>query len=155
MRRVVHQAGPWPSTNIHVRMPIVDAKFSALINAALIGSTSEPNARNIRIVVVRISTRHHRQLREEAVDKGGILVGSDDLFATVVSGVLVIVLAIFFQKTRIGRALRAVADDHQAAQSIGIPLNRIWADRVDVAGIVALVAGVIWGSRLGVQFSCR
>ena len=89
----------------------------------------------------------------ENVFKGGILVGSDDLFATVVSGALVIVLAIFFQKTRIGRALRAVADDHQAAQSIGIPLNQIWLIVWTVAGLVALVAGIIWGSRLGVQFS--
>ena len=89
----------------------------------------------------------------EKVFSGGILVGSDDLFATVVSGTLVIVLAIFFQKTRIGRALRAVADDHQAAQSIGIPLSRIWVIVWSVAGLVALVAGVIWGSKLGVQFS--
>ena len=89
----------------------------------------------------------------ENVFKGGILVGSDDLFATVVSGALVIVLAIFFQKTRIGRALRAVADDHQAAQSIGIPLNRIWVIVWSVAGIVAIVGGVIWGGKLGVQFS--
>ena len=85
----------------------------------------------------------------ESVFKGGILVGSEDLFATVVSGALVIVLAIFFQKTRIGRALRAVADDHQAAQSIGIPLNQIWLIVWTVAGLVALVAGVIWGSQPG------
>ncbi len=84
---------------------------------------------------------------------GGVLVGSEDLFATVVSGALVIALAVFFQKTRIGRALRAVADDHQAAQSIGIPLNQIWLIVWTVAGLVALVAGIIWGSRLGVQFS--
>lgn len=89
----------------------------------------------------------------DKVFDGGILVNSEDLFATVVSGVLVIGLAIFFQKTRIGRALRAVADDHQAAQSIGIPLNQIWLIVWTVAGIVALVAGIIWGSRLGVQFS--
>ncbi len=86
----------------------------------------------------------------EKVFSGGILVGSDDLFATVVSGALVVVLAIFSQKTRIGRALRAVADDHQAAQSIGIPLNQIWLIVWTVAGLVALVAGIIWGSRLGV-----
>ena len=59
----------------------------------------------------------------------------------------------FFQKTSTGRALRAVADDHQAAQSIGIPLNRIWVIVWCVAGVVALVAGMIWGSKLGVQFS--
>jgi branched-chain amino acid transport system permease protein len=62
-------------------------------------------------------------------------------------------LALFFQKTATGRALRAVADDHQAAQSIGIPLGRIWVIVWCVAGFVALVAGIIWGSKLGVQFS--
>jgi len=89
----------------------------------------------------------------ESVFEGGVLVASEDLIATVVAGLLVVTLAIFFQKTRIGRALRAVADDHQAAQSIGIPLNYIWVIVWTVAGLVALVAGVIWGSKLGVQFS--
>jgi branched-chain amino acid transport system permease protein len=65
----------------------------------------------------------------------------------------VALLALFFQKTTTGRALRAVADDHQAAQSIGIPLSRIWVIVWCVAGVVALVAGMIWGSKLGVQFS--
>jgi len=69
------------------------------------------------------------------------------------AGLLVIVLAIFFQRTRIGRALRAVADDHQAALSVGIPLRHIWVIVWGVAGLVALVAGIIWGSKLGVQFS--
>jgi branched-chain amino acid transport system permease protein len=84
---------------------------------------------------------------------GGILVNSEDLLAAVAAGVLVAALALFFQKTRIGRALRAVADDHQAAQSVGIPLNYIWVIVWTVAGIVALVAGMVWGSKLGVQFS--
>ena len=75
------------------------------------------------------------------------------MIAAVVCGLLVLVLAIFFQVTRVGRALRAVADDHQAAQSVGIPLNYIWLIVWSVAGIVALVAGVAWGSKLGVQFS--
>ena len=84
---------------------------------------------------------------------GGILVSKEDLYAAVVAAALVAVLALLFQKTGTGRALRAVADDHQAAQSIGIPLGRIWVIVWSVAGIVALVAGMIWGSKLGVQFS--
>jgi branched-chain amino acid transport system permease protein len=87
------------------------------------------------------------------VFQGGILVNKEDFVAAIVAGALVLVLALFFQKTATGRALRAVADDHQAAQSIGIPLNRIWVIVWSVAGFVALVAGVIWGSKLGVQFS--
>jgi len=89
----------------------------------------------------------------EKVFAGGILVNKEDFVAAIVAAGLVAVLALFFQKTSTGRALRAVADDHQAAQSIGIPLNRIWVIVWSVAGIVALVAGVIWGSKLGVQFS--
>jgi branched-chain amino acid transport system permease protein len=84
---------------------------------------------------------------------GGVLVSQEDLVAAVVAAALVALLALFFQKTGTGRALRAVADDHQAAQSIGIPLSRIWIIVWSVAGIVALVAGIIWGSKLGVQFS--
>jgi branched-chain amino acid transport system permease protein len=85
--------------------------------------------------------------------QGGILVNKEDFVAAIVAATLVLALALFFQKTPTGRALRAVADDHQAAQSIGIPLNRIWVIVWSVAGVVALVAGVIWGSKLGVQFS--
>jgi branched-chain amino acid transport system permease protein len=84
---------------------------------------------------------------------GGILVNKEDLVAAGIAAALVLLLTIFFQKTGTGRALRAVADDHQAAQSIGIPLNRIWVIVWCVAGVVALVAGMIWGSKLGVQFS--
>ena len=89
----------------------------------------------------------------DGVFEGGILVNRDDIVAAGIAVVLVVVLAIFFQKTVTGRALRAVADDHQAAQSIGIPLNRIWVIVWSVAGFVALVAGMVWGSKLGVQFS--
>jgi branched-chain amino acid transport system permease protein len=89
----------------------------------------------------------------EGTFEGGILVNMEDVMAALIAGILVAALAIFFQKTATGRALRAVADDHQAAQSIGIPLNRIWVIVWSVAGLVALVAGVIWGSKLGVQFS--
>jgi branched-chain amino acid transport system permease protein len=85
--------------------------------------------------------------------QGGILVNKEDFVAAFVAAALVAGLVLFFQKTATGRALRAVADDHQAAQSIGIPLNRIWVIVWSVAGFVALVAGVIWGSQLGVQFS--
>ena len=70
-----------------------------------------------------------------------------------VAGVLVAVLALAFQKTRIGRALRAVADDHQAALAVGIPLQRIWAIVWATAGFVALVAGVMWGVRNGIQYA--
>ena len=89
----------------------------------------------------------------DSVFPGGILVNKEDVIAAVIAAALVILLSIFFQKTTTGRALRAVADDHQAAQSIGIPLNRIWVIVWCVAGMVALVAGMIWGSKLGVQFS--
>ncbi|MFZ3081252.1 branched-chain amino acid ABC transporter permease [Rhodoferax ferrireducens] len=89
----------------------------------------------------------------ESVFEGGILINKEDLYAALIAAVLVAVLSLFFQKTSTGRALRAVADDHQAAQSIGIPLNRIWFIVWCVAGVVALVAGMIWGSKLGVQFS--
>jgi len=89
----------------------------------------------------------------ENVFPGGILVSKEDLIAAAIAAALVLLLTLFFQKTSTGRALRAVADDHQAAQSIGIPLNRIWVIVWCVAGVVALVAGVIWGSKLGVQFS--
>ncbi len=83
----------------------------------------------------------------------GVYFSQFDLFAGLIAAVLVTALAIFFQKTRVGRALRAVADDHQAALSVGIPLKNIWAVVWAAAGIVALVAGLMWGSKLGVQFS--
>ena len=89
----------------------------------------------------------------ESVFPGGILINQEDLIAAGIAAVLVAILSVFFQKTSTGRALRAVADDHQAAQSVGIPLNRIWVIVWCVAGVVALVAGMIWGSKLGVQFS--
>src|SRR3954464_3649201 len=80
-------------------------------------------------------------------------ISSFDLTAAVVAGILVTVLAVFFQVTRVGRALRAVADDHQAALSVGIPLKQIWAIVWSVAGFVALVAGLMWGARNGVQYA--
>jgi branched-chain amino acid transport system permease protein len=83
----------------------------------------------------------------------GILINRLELTAAVTAGVLVTVLALFFHGTRVGRALRAVADDHEAALSIGIPLKTIWVIVWSVAGLVALVAGIMWGAKSGVQFS--
>ena len=83
----------------------------------------------------------------------GILLSQLDLVAAGTAGVLVAVLALFFHGTRVGRALRAVADDHQAALSIGIPLKTIWVIVWAVSGVVGLVAGIMWGTQSGVQFS--
>jgi branched-chain amino acid transport system permease protein len=85
--------------------------------------------------------------------KWNVNISQFDLFAAFVAGALVAILAVLFQKTRIGRALRAVADDHQAALAVGIPLQHIWAIVWGVAGFVALVAGLMWGVRNGVQFA--
>ena len=90
---------------------------------------------------------------DASFERGGILFHQFDLFAAVVAAVLVAVLAVFFHKTVIGRALRAVADDHQAALAVGIPLKTIWVIVWSVAGIVGLVAGIMWGAKSGVQFS--
>src|ERR671930_328189 len=83
----------------------------------------------------------------------GVQVNQLEMSAAGTAAVLVAVLAIFFQRTRIGRVLRAVADDHEAALSIGIPLKTIWVVVWAVAGGVALVAGIMWGAKSGVQFS--
>jgi branched-chain amino acid transport system permease protein len=87
------------------------------------------------------------------LDNLGLYVEQLEIVAAVVAAALVAALAIFFQRTRIGRALRAVADDHQAALSVGISLNTIWAIVWSAAGIVALVAGIMWGAKSGIQFS--
>jgi branched-chain amino acid transport system permease protein len=84
---------------------------------------------------------------------GGILVNKLDVWGGLIAGILVAGLALFFQRTKTGRALRAVADDHAAAQSVGIPLSWIWFVVWLVAGLVALVAATVWGTKLGVQFS--
>ena len=83
----------------------------------------------------------------------GVQINQLELTAAITAAVLVTILAVFFQRTRIGRALRAVADDHEAALSIGIPLKTIWVVVWSVAGIVAIVAGIMWGAKSGVQFS--
>ena len=90
---------------------------------------------------------------EAVMEATGILISLFDVWSAVICGVLVFLLAFFFQKGRIGRALRAVADDNQAAMSVGIPLQLIWAIVWAAAGMVALVAGILWGQRVGVQFS--
>jgi branched-chain amino acid transport system permease protein len=87
------------------------------------------------------------------LQNANINISQFDLFGAAVAGILVLVLVVFFHKTRTGRALRAVADDHQAALSIGIPLQHIWVIVWAVAGFVALVAGLMWGARTGVQYA--
>ena len=89
----------------------------------------------------------------ESLFPGGILVNKLDVWGGLIAGVLVAGLAVFFQNTKTGRALRAVADDHAAAQSVGIPISWIWFVVWLVAGLVALVAATVWGTKLGVQFS--
>lgn len=89
----------------------------------------------------------------ESFEIRGVLLQQFDLFAAAIGAVLVGGLAVFFHKTPVGRALRAVADDHQAAMSVGIPLRTIWIIVWSVAGIVAMVAGIMWGAKSGVQFS--
>jgi branched-chain amino acid transport system permease protein len=90
---------------------------------------------------------------DESFTVAGVLVNKLEMWAAITAGVLVAVLAAFFHGTRIGRALRAVADDHEAALSIGIPLKTIWVVVWSVAGLVAIVAGIMWGAKSGVQFS--
>ena len=87
------------------------------------------------------------------LDNYNIIVSQFDVTAAGICALLVTALALLFSKTKVGRALRAVADDHQAAQAVGIPLQQIWAVVWSVAGLVALVAGLLWGARNGVQFA--
>jgi branched-chain amino acid transport system permease protein len=90
---------------------------------------------------------------DRSVMVAGVQVNQLEMSAAVTAGVLVAILAVLFQKTRVGRALRAVADDHAAALSLGIALRTIWVIVWSVAGLVAIVAGVMWGAKSGVQFS--
>ncbi|MCC7681454.1 branched-chain amino acid ABC transporter permease [Janthinobacterium sp. FW305-128] len=87
------------------------------------------------------------------MDHFNIIISQFDMVAAGICALLVICLALLFSKTKVGRALRAVADDHQAALAVGIPLQRIWAVVWGVAGLVAMVAGLLWGARNGVQFA--
>ena len=91
-------------------------------------------------------------IKDTPFEIGSVRLSQFDLFAAFVAGALVLALGLFFSRTATGRALRAVADDHQAAMSIGIPLARMWRIVWGIAGGVALVAGLLWGARLGVQF---
>ncbi|GIX47420.1 MAG: branched-chain amino acid ABC transporter permease [Candidatus Tectimicrobiota bacterium] len=90
---------------------------------------------------------------DRTFDVGGMLLNQFDLVAAAVAAVMVALLAVLAQKTTLGRALRAVADDHEAAMAVGVPLKTIWVTVWSAAGIVALVAGIMWGAKSGVQFS--
>lgn len=90
---------------------------------------------------------------DETFFVGGILLNQFEIVAAITAVVMVGALVVFLQTTAIGRALRAVADDNQAALTVGIPLKSIWVVVWSLAGVVALVAGIMWGSQLGVQFS--
>lgn len=90
---------------------------------------------------------------DEPLEVGGLLLSQFDLFAAGTAAALVALLSLLFNRTRIGLSLRAVADDPLAALALGIRLQRIWAVVWAVAGFVGLVAGLLWGARLGVQFS--
>ncbi len=90
---------------------------------------------------------------ESLMEHFNILVSKFELIAAGICALLVTGLALFFSRTKVGRALRAVADDHQAALAVGIPLQQIWGIVWGVAGFVAMVAGLLWGARNGVQFS--
>lgn len=84
---------------------------------------------------------------------GGMLISRFDIFAAALAGTLVLALTLFFRFTRVGLAFRAVADDQFAALAVGLRLGRAWTAVWAASGLVALVAGLIWGARLGVQFS--
>ena len=90
---------------------------------------------------------------ESLMNNFNILVSKFDVTSAAICALLVTALALFFSRTSVGRALRAIADDHQAALAVGIPLQQIWGIVWGVAGFVALVAGMLWGARNGVQFS--
>ncbi len=90
---------------------------------------------------------------DEPIEFAGVLVSTFDLFAAGVAALMVIALSAFFRYTRVGLAFRAVADDTFAALAVGLRLPVIWATVWSAAGVIALVAGLLWGARLGVQFS--
>ena len=82
-----------------------------------------------------------------------ILISKFDIFSSIVAGSMILILAVFFQKTATGMSLRAVSDDHLAAMAVGIPLSRVWALVWAVTGIIALIAGLLWAERVSVSFT--
>jgi len=92
-------------------------------------------------------------ISDQTYEISGIFISTVEILGAAVAGVLVVALVWFFQKTKTGRALRAVSDDHEAALSVGIPLRKAWGITWAIAGFVAIVAGALWGSRVGVQAS--
>ncbi|MFQ5828035.1 MAG: branched-chain amino acid ABC transporter permease [Candidatus Methylomirabilia bacterium] len=92
-------------------------------------------------------------LEDLSLDVYGVLVSELDLVAGIVAAALVLATVFYFHRTKMGRAMRAVSDDHEAALSVGIPLSTVWTITWTIAGIVALIAGIMWGARLGVQYS--
>ena len=103
--------------------------------------------------VKRLDVGIPEQSFEIAFGSESMLLNEFDLWAAGIGAVMVLGLALFFHRTPIGRALRAVADDHQAAMAVGISLRTIWVVVWSVSGMVALVAGIMWGAKSGVQFS--
>ena len=92
-------------------------------------------------------------IEDVPLEVGGVLISQFDIFAAAVAAAMVLLLSLFFRYTRIGLSFRAVADDQFAALAVGLRLPLIWASVWGAAGLVALVAGLLWGARLGVQFS--
>ncbi|WP_189342062.1 MULTISPECIES: branched-chain amino acid ABC transporter permease [unclassified Mesorhizobium] len=92
-------------------------------------------------------------IEDVPLEVGGVLISQFDIFAAAVAAVMVLLLSLLFRYTRIGLSFRAVADDQFAALAVGLRLPLIWASVWAAAGLVALVAGLLWGARLGVQFS--
>ncbi|WP_164763866.1 MULTISPECIES: branched-chain amino acid ABC transporter permease [unclassified Mesorhizobium] len=92
-------------------------------------------------------------IEDVPLEVGGVLISQFDIFAAAVAAAMVLLLSLFFRYTRIGLSFRAVADDQFAALAVGLRLPLIWASVWAAAGLVALVAGLLWGARLGVQFS--
>ncbi|RWI16449.1 MAG: branched-chain amino acid ABC transporter permease [Mesorhizobium sp.] len=92
-------------------------------------------------------------IEDVPLEVGGVLISQFDIFAAAVAAGMVLLLSLFFRHTRIGLSFRAVADDQFAALAVGLRLPLIWASVWAAAGLVALVAGLLWGARLGVQFS--